>query len=235
MFDDLYAAAFAAADPHPAADEPPSPQRQALAFQVVIRTRYYDDYLLAAAADGCRQVVVLAAGLDTRAFRLPWPEGTTVFEVDLPDLLVVKEQLLTDVGGQPQCERRVVPADLREDWLSAVVGAGFDPRQPTAWLVEGLLVYLETPDARALLTTVSTASAPGSRLSFERSAATRDLSAADTDAVTSLWRGGAGDDVERWLVTQGWAVTVDNLGDMAAAYGRAPSRPTTSGFVRASR
>ena len=179
--------------------------------------------------------MLLAAGLDTRAFRLPWPERTTVFEADLPDLLEVKERVLTDIGAQAQCERVVVPVDLREDWLHALADAGFDSEQPTAWLVEGLFVYLEIQDARALLTTVSGASAPGSGLSFERSAATRDVTASDTDAVTSLWRGGVGDDVEEWLAGKGWTVTVDNLGDVAAAYGRAPSRATASGFVRASR
>ena len=180
-------------------------------------------------------MVLLAAGLDTRAFRLSWPHGTTVFEADLPDLLEVKERVLADVGARPQCERIVVAVDLRADWLSSLTDAGFDASQPTAWLAEGLLVYLETEDARALLQTVSAASPPGSRLAFERSARARDVSAGDTAAVTSLWRGGVGDDVERWMSEQGWTVTVDNIGDVAAAYGRAPSRPTTSGFVRALR
>ena len=179
--------------------------------------------------------MLLAAGLDTRAFRLAWPERTTVFEADLPDLLEVKERVLADSGAQPQCKRIVVPVDLRDNWLSALSGAGFDPAQPTAWLVEGLLVYLETEDARALLDTVGSASPPGSRLAFERSAQARDVAADDTAAVTELWRGGVGDDVEKWLAAQGWTVTVDTLGDVAAAYGRAPSRPTTSGFVRATR
>ncbi len=158
-----------------------------------------------------------------------------MFEADLPDLLEVKERVLAEIGAQPQCKRIVVPVDLRDDWLSALSGAGFDPAQPTAWLVEGLLVYLETSDARALLTTASSASATGSRLSFERSAATRDVTAMDTAAVTSLWRGGVGDGVEQWLAAMGWTVIVDNLGDVASAYGRAPSRSTTSGFVRATR
>jgi methyltransferase (TIGR00027 family) len=236
LFDDPYAAAFAAAgEPQPQEDAEGSAQRQALAFQVIIRTRYYDDYLRSAVDGGCRQVVLLAAGLDTRAFRLSWPAGTTLFEADLPDLLEVKERVLADAGAQPQCKRVVVAADLLEDWLSSLTDAGFDALQPTAWLVEGLLVYLETDDARALLHTVSTASAPASRLAFERSAKARDVTADDTAAVTSLWRGGAGDDVDNWLAAQGWTVTVDNLGAVAAAYGRAPSRPTTSGFVRASR
>jgi len=207
----------------------------ALAFQVIVRTRYYDDYLRAAVADACRQVVLLAAGLDTRAFRLSWPDTTKVFEADLPDLLEVKERVLADIAAQPQCERIVVPVDLREDWLNSLLGAGFDPGASTAWLVEGLLVYLETDDARALLETLTNASAQGSRLAFEHSANTRDVTAGDTAAVTSLWRGGVGDDIEVWLAAQGWTVTVDNLGDIAAGYGRAPSRPTTSGFLRATR
>ena len=241
MFDDPYAAAFvAAAGPpgvgeHPDDTEAASPQRQALAFQVIVRTRYYDDYLKSAVADGCRQVVLLAAGLDTRAFRLPWPAGTTVFEADLPDLLAVKERVLADAGAQPQSERVVVAVDLREDWLTALTGAGFDASRPTAWLAEGLLVYLETADALALLRTVTAASSAGSRLAFERSARGRDVAAEDTEAVTSLWRGGVGEEVEEWLAAQGWTVTVDNLGDVASTYGRPPSRPTTSGFIRASR
>ena len=89
-------------------------------------------------------MVLLAAGLDTRAFRLSWPDRTTVFEADLPDLLEVKERVLADVGARPQCERIVVAVDLRSDWLSSLTDAGFDASQPTAWLAEVLLVYLET-------------------------------------------------------------------------------------------
>ena len=238
LFHDPYAAVFAAAaDPEPdeERDASPSRQRQALAFQVVIRTRFYDDYLREAVDAGCRQVVLLAAGLDTRAFRLPWPAGTTVFEADLPELLEVKQRVLADAGAHPQCTRVVVAVDLREDWVSALDAAGFEADQPTAWLVEGLLVYLESDEAQALLQRLSSASAPGSRLAFERSARTRDVAADDTAAVTGLWRAGVGDGVEEWLVAQGWTVSIDELGDVATTYGRAPSRPTTSGFVRALR
>ena len=218
-------------------DEPPSeptPQRRALAFHVIIRTRYFDDCLLAAADAGCRQVVLVAAGLDTRAFRLDWPPGTTVYELDLPDLLEVKERVLSDTGATPTCERVVVPADLTEDWLPALTGRGFDPDVATAWLVEGLLVYLTPADAEGVLATLTAASAPGSRLTFERGSAAAAVTAADTAHVTSLWQGGV-DDPLGWLAARGWHTDFDNLADVADRYGRAPLRRTASGFVQAVR
>jgi methyltransferase (TIGR00027 family) len=84
----------------------------------VIRTRFFDDYLAAATAAGCRQVMLLAAGLDTRAFRLAWPQRTRVFEVDLPDVLAFKETVLATRNAAPRRERITVPADLREDWMA---------------------------------------------------------------------------------------------------------------------
>jgi len=237
LFDDPYAAAFVtAAGPDGASQEEPTEQRRRLAFHVIIRTRYYDDYLRDAVTAGCRQVVLLAAGLDTRAFRLDWPAGTRLFEIDLPALLEVKETVLREQGAQPRCDRHVVAADLTGDWLAALTDAGFDPTARTAWLVEGLLVYLARDDARQVLTTITNASAPGSTLAFERgSGAAAAVTAADTEAVTSLWRGGAGDDVAQWVEGLGWDVTVDNLGEVAAAYGRPTSRPTESAFLRLSK
>jgi methyltransferase (TIGR00027 family) len=234
LFDDPLAAAFveaAGADAMP--DETPTPQRRALAFHVIIRTRYYDDCLRDAVASGCRQVVLLAAGLDARGFRLDWPVGTRLFEVDLQEVFTVKEQVLAKSGAAPRCERLVVPADLTGDWLEALHAAGFEPAQRTAWLVEGLLVYLGRDDARKLLETVTAASVAGSTLAFERGGGSG--AATDIDGVTTLWRGGAGDDVAEWLTELGWLVSVDNLADVAAGYGRATSRPTESAFVRAAR
>ena len=158
-----------------------------------------------------------------------------MFEADLPDLLEVKERVLADIGAQPQCNRVVVPVDLRDDWLSALSGCGLRSRAADCMVGRGPARLPRDRRRARTAATVGTASAPGSRLAFERSAKARDVTADDTAAVTSLWRGGVGDDVEKWLAAQGWTVTVDNLGDVAAAYGRAPSRPTTSGFVRATR
>ena len=229
-------AAYGDDNPPPESSGPsePSPQRRALAFHVIIRTRYFDDYLLDATAAGCRQVVLLAAGLDTRAFRLDWPPGVAVFEVDLPDLVEVKERVLTDVGAVARCDRVVVPADLTTDWLAALAARGFDPASPTAWLVEGLLVYLTPDDAARLLETVSRMSAAGSRIAFERGSGASAVRAEDTASVVSLWQGGA-DDPVGLLVARGWDVGVDDLAEVATGYGRAPSRSTGSGFVRAVR
>ncbi|WP_344744452.1 SAM-dependent methyltransferase [Streptosporangium vulgare] len=133
----------------------------------VLRTRFFDDRLREAVAAGPRQVVLLAAGLDTRAFRLDWPEGTRLFEVDLPDLISFKEKALADRGARPACDRTVVPADLREDWASPLLAAGLDPDEPIAWLIEGVLMYLTPQDGARVLGRVSELSPPGSRLAVE--------------------------------------------------------------------
>lgn len=238
LFDDPLAAVLAGAlGEEPQADVEPSPQRRAIAFQVIVRTRYYDDYLLAAADAGIRQLVVLAAGLDARAFRLPWPDGTRLFELDLLPMVDAKEQVLRGTDATPRCDRVVVGVDLAGEWLSVLTAAGWDPAQPTAWLAEGLLVYLDAPVAQAVLEQVTRASLPGSRLAFERSSTTSAarLSTADTQAVTQLWRGGLGDKPEGWLAERGWDVTVDNLGEVAASYGRPIARETAAGFITARR
>ncbi|HMC71670.1 MAG TPA: SAM-dependent methyltransferase, partial [Mycobacteriales bacterium] len=181
LFNDPYAAAFVAALPDAYAADKRSDDARAvgarIAMHVVIRTRFYDDYLLAATAHGVRQVVLLAAGLDTRAFRLDWPSGTSVFELDLPDMVEFKEGVLTSTGATPTAARRVVPADLTADWAGALTDAGLDPTRPTAWLIEGLLVYLTYGDAARLLATVGDLSAPGSRLSCEQGRSAMQLAA----------------------------------------------------------
>ncbi|OBF26127.1 class I SAM-dependent methyltransferase [Mycobacterium sp. ACS4331] len=139
--------------------------------QIAVRTRFFDDFLTSATqADdgpGIRQVVILASGLDTRAYRLPWPAGTVVFEIDQPPVIDFKTRVLDDAGATPAAERRTVGVDLRHDWPRALREAGFDPDRPTAWIAEGLLIYLP-PDAQdRLLDAVSALSAPGSRLATE--------------------------------------------------------------------
>jgi methyltransferase (TIGR00027 family) len=243
LFDDPYAAAFVAAMPDAyATDGSRSEAARAvgarIALHVVVRTRFYDDYLQAAAADGIRQVVLLAAGLDTRAFRLPWPDGTTVLEVDLPEMVAFKNDVLAADDSTPTATRVPVIADLTQDWAAGMAAAGFDPAQPTAWLVEGLLVYLTHDDAARLLETVAGLSAPGSRLSCEQGRSAMQLAAQSAEAgasrATSLWQGGI-EDVPGWLADHGWSVDIYDLATLAAGYGRAVSTQTQTGFVIARR
>jgi len=208
-------------------------------LHVVLRTRFYDDYLLAAAGQGCRQVVLLAAGLDSRAFRLAWPPGVRLFELDLPELLDFKERVLADRQAVPGCERSVLAVDLREDWPRQLIDAGFDPSAPTAWLIEGLLIYLTADEAAGLLTAVDGLSAPGSRLSCEhRDNVSNSLlalarSRPSMDEVTALWKGGLGEDLARWLGRAGWGVTTYDGTTLAESYGRADPEAASVGFLTA--
>src|SRR6516162_10136576 len=107
-----------------------------------VRTHFFDEYFDNAGGAGVRQVVILAAGLDSRAYRLGWPAGTAVYEIDQPKVLEYKTGILKAHGASPSAERRPVPVDLRDEWPAALAAAGFDRTQPTAWLAEGLLPYL---------------------------------------------------------------------------------------------
>ena len=212
-----------------------------IAMQVVVRTRFYDDYLLSATRDGVRQVALLAAGLDTRAFRLDWPAGTKVFELDLPDMVEFKETVLAQTGAVPTATRAAVRADLTADWTTPLVAAGFDESQPTAWLIEGLLVYLTYDDAAQLLETVGQLSAPGSTLSCELGRGARQLaqiaatrSGAGASEAVSLWQGGI-EDVPGWLAGNGWSAETHDLGALAASYGRPITTESQSGFLIARR
>lgn len=131
---------------------------------LVARTCYFDDYLVAAAGAGIRQVVIVAAGLDARAYRLDWPSGTTVFELDQPKVLEFKASALA--GSLPAADRREVPIDLRDDWPTALRDKGFDPDARTAWLVEGLLRYLPADAQDRLLANIAELSAPASRVAI---------------------------------------------------------------------
>ncbi|MGV0069643.1 class I SAM-dependent methyltransferase [Mycobacterium colombiense] len=141
------------------------PQR--MARGMACRTRFYDQFFLDATRGGIRQVVILASGLDSRAYRLPWPAGTVVYEVDMPEVIEFKTLTLGDLGAEPTAERRTVAIDLRDDWASALQAAGFDPQAPSAWSAEGLVVYLPDEAQDALFDNITTLSAPGSRLAFE--------------------------------------------------------------------
>lgn len=243
LFDDPYAAAFltaagadASTEPDPASDS----LAAGLTWHVLIRTRFYDDCLLAACEDDVRQVVLIAAGLDTRAFRLPWPAGVRVFELDLPPMLAFKDRVLGAADAVPRCERFALPADMaRDDWPARLVEAGLDPDAPTAWLVEGLLIYLSADEVAGLLGGVGSLSAPGSRLHLERGADTAGPgSVPSTDPaarITSLWKGGLGADTGGWLREHGWTTEEYDSAKLAADYGHPRVRPAGTGFLTARR
>jgi methyltransferase (TIGR00027 family) len=137
-----------------------------IAFQAA-RTTYFDAYFADAAAAGVRQVVVVAAGLDSRAYRLPWADGTVVYEIDQPLVLDFKRDVLSRVSAVPTAERREVAVDLRDDWSGALRTAGFDPALSTAWIAEGLLIYLPADAQGQLFDGIDALSAPGSRVAVE--------------------------------------------------------------------
>lgn len=152
-----------------------------MAEGMAVRTRFFDRHFLTATKSGTRQAAILAAGLDARAYRLPWPAGTVVYEVDMPEVIEFKTATLRDLGAEPTAQRRTVAVDLRDDWPTALAAAGFDTQAATVWSAEGLLVYLR-PDAQdALFDNITALSAADSRLACEF--------IPDTTTFTSeLWR-----------------------------------------------
>jgi methyltransferase (TIGR00027 family) len=145
-----------------------SPARQqAMIDGMAVRTKYFDDYFIDATNNGVRQAVILASGLDARAYRLPWPAGTVVYELDQPRVIDFKTTTLAGIGAEPLTTRRTIPIDLRQDWPAALKAAGLDLTAPIAWLAEGLLIYLP-PDAQdRLFDNITELSVPGSRVATE--------------------------------------------------------------------
>jgi len=161
MLDNEFVAKVADSDPEVAAVVEHMGSYQA------VRTHFFDEFFTAAAGAGIRQIVILASGLDSRAYRLPWPAGTTVYELDQPKVLEYKAATLNQHGATPKAPRREVPIDLRFDWPKALREAGFDPSMPTVWLAEGLLMYLPADAQDRLFEQVTELSAAGSRISAE--------------------------------------------------------------------
>ena len=205
--------------------------RQAMNEQIAVRTRFFDDFFLQAIGSGIRQAVILASGLDTRAYRLPWPAGTVVFEIDQPQVIAFKTRTLADLGAEPTAQRRTVAIDLRDDWPAALVEAGFDTRQPTAWSAEGLLVYLP-PDAQdRLFDNIAGLSAAGSRVATEH----MDLTDVPSDwaerltersrrigsniNLAELFYTGDRNTAADYLEGHGWRVETQTTADIYAANG----------------
>jgi methyltransferase (TIGR00027 family) len=200
--------------------------------QITVRTRFFDDFFLDAAAAGLRQAVILAAGLDARGYRLAWPAGTVVFEIDQPKVIEFKTTTLARLGAAPTSDWRAVGIDLRDDWPTALRESSFDVDQPTAWIAEGLLMYLPPEAQNRLLDKVTLLSAPGSRIATEQfpdmSALIDQRSRAwlqrwrqyglDIDGSELVWDGKRSD-VGEYLTTHGWQVSVHPTRDLYAANG----------------
>jgi methyltransferase (TIGR00027 family) len=220
LFTDPLASAFVAAAREPVVQLPPGASEFA-----AIRTRFFDDEALAAGAAGIRQVVLLAAGFDTRAFRLPWPAGVRLFELDLPETFAVKEPVLRDGGAVPRAVRTVVPVDLRADWSGALDAAGFVATEPTGWLAEGLLPYLDGADRDRLLALVTAGSADGSRFAFDQLGGEADHTAGVRATVGAIRAAGAPvgstmDSPVDWLAGHGWRAAVSRIPALGEFYRR---------------
>ncbi len=201
---------------------------------MAVRTRFFDDFFIAAGDAGVRQAVILASGLDTRPYRLHWPAGTVVYEIDQPDVIAFKTQSMDALGARPSAQRRTVAIDLREDWPSALTAAGFDPAAPSAWSAEGLLMYLP-PDAQdRLFDEITALSVSGSRLAteyhggdFGQSLGERakemvgqwGAQGFDID-LSELFYKGERNDVVDYLSARGWQVHSRSRRDVFADYGR---------------
>jgi methyltransferase (TIGR00027 family) len=222
------------------------------------RARFYDDYFAQAGSAGLRQVVIVASGLDARPYRLSWPAGTTLYEIDQPEVIEFKTTTLSELGAVPGAEHRPVGIDLREDWPAALQSAGFDPTQPTAWLAEGVLIGFLPPEAEVrLLDHVTALSAAGSRFAADYGSVRGQTKEEQRQAqnLTDRWREhgldlhipdltypGDHTDVAAHLQDDGWDTAVSRLADLFDTAGLAPldaeaqaGAPASISFVRATR
>lgn len=196
-----------------------------------LRTRALDDFLVGCTHAGSTQVVLLAAGLDARAYRLDWPAGTVVHELDREGVLAFKHRVLNGIEAVPKAERKPIATDLREDWATDLVHAGFDPSAPTTWLVEGVLLYLPPDAERALFATIDRLSAPGSAVAYEAKLAREFPDLRDDHLYAStleqigvdllaLFDGEPRPDSATDLANRGWSAHVHTPFDFTRHHGR---------------
>ena len=201
-------------------EDDPVFNRKARTEQMTVRTRFFDDFFTGATRDGVRQAVILASGLDTRAYRLRWPAGTVVYEIDQPQVIAFKTNTLADLGAAPTAERRTISIDLRDDWPAALTAGGFEVTQPTAWSAEGLLPYLPPEAQDRLFDNITALSAPGSRLATEHVPDPNAFSDERVQRISERWQRfgfalnaadlfyrGERNVVLDYLTTHGWQVT----------------------------
>ena len=223
--------------------EPELPlHRQAMVGYMASRTKFFDTFFLDATNAGIRQVVILAAGLDSRSWRLPWPDGVTVYELDQHKVLDFKASTLSDHGAQPAADRVEVAVDLRQDWPKALQEAGFDPSSPSVWSAEGLMPYLPSAAQDLLFERIQGLAAPGSRVAVEALGPTfldegirskrrarfdrvREVLATvdpqrQVPSMDDLWYFEEREPVGDWFGRHGWNVTVTPAAELMAGFGR---------------
>jgi methyltransferase (TIGR00027 family) len=203
---------------------------------MAVRTKFFDEFFVDAAAAGVQQAVILASGLDARAYRLAWPAGMTVYEIDQPEVIAFKTKTLAEFGAEPTADRRTVAVDLRFDWPSALIDAGFDPSRPAAWSAEGLLGYLPPEAQDKLLDTITELSAVGSRVAVE---STPSIDPADLEKAiermqeaAQQWRNhgfeldfadliylGDRNEASTYLADRGWRISSQSVKQLLAENG----------------
>jgi methyltransferase (TIGR00027 family) len=224
--------------------EPDLPlQREGMVSYMASRTKFFDSFFLTATNSGIKQAVILAAGLDARSWRLPWPDGVTVYELDQDRVLDFKLSTLTNHGAQALCNRKAVAVDLRHDWPKALLEAGFDPSQPSVWSAEGLMPYLPSAAQDLLFERIDQLAAPSSRVAVEalgptfldeelrakrreRMERVRNVLAEvqpdrDVPRTDELWYFEEREPVGEWFARHGFEVTVTPAAELMEGFGRA--------------
>jgi methyltransferase (TIGR00027 family) len=224
-------------------------RRQVIGEYMACRTAFFDEFFVTATEEGIRQAVILAAGLDARAWRLPWPHGTTVYEIDQPAVLQFKSATLRSGGAEPVCTNVAVPVDLRQDWPTALQQAGFDPALPSSWSAEGLLPYLPARAQDLLFDRIHALTAAGSRLAVEalpvdfphseqsrreqmqrlREAADR-MGRADLPNFEELWYFEERTDLAEWLRSHQWDLSVVASDELLTSYERTVADDVADGL-----
>jgi methyltransferase (TIGR00027 family) len=208
-------------------EDDPMLNRKTRTEQMLVWTRFFDDFFSGVTEAGVGQAVILASGLDTRAYRLAWPAGTVVYEIDQPQVIEFKTSTLADLGATPKAELRAIGIDLRDDWPAALRAGGFDVDQPTAWSAEGLLPYLPSEAQDRLFDNITALSAPGSQLATEHIPDPEASSDESVRRISERWQR-AGFDLDAadlfyqgernfvgdYLTGHGWQVTVHPVSEL---------------------
>jgi len=216
---------------------------QSLIDEVAVRTKFFDEFFVRSAANGVRQAVILASGLDARAYRLRWPAKTGVYEIDQPAVIEFKTTALARLGATPTVERRTVAMDLRGEWPGALRAAGFDADAPTMWSAEGLLMYLPSEAQERLFDNITALSAAGSTTAADCLSGPRNLDDAAAHNISDGWRekgftldmpsltfSNERGNLINYLTAQGWQVDCLSRTDLFAQNNVALSKDADDGM-----